>query len=237
MISTGHLLVTLSLIGREAIYLIGLTILFRQWKRAMPHYYTDLPFMFAFMMLIMSIYTPIELLFVAFYPTLSIETLFGQISYLLVYNLVTLVSGMMLVLLLIIWFPKHKSRISGVLIGWIIITEIAIFAAAFINIGIMDIFLMVISLPTYVVFIVTFYFCYYQKRLSNIHSLLIGTGMIITLISQLMYPILSQIGIRLVGVYTDATWPAMLVWLLGYIIMILGFTRPAPYAKPINQLE
>ena len=237
MISTGHLLVTLSLIGREAIYIFGFIILFRQWKRATPHYYTDLPFMFAFMMLIMSIYTPFDLLFVAFYPTLSLESLFGQISYLLVYNLVTFVSGMMLVILLVIWFPKHKRRISGVLIGWIIITEIAILVAAFINIYIMDIFLMVIGLPTYIVFIITFYFCYYQKRLSNIHTLLIGSGMLITLISQLLYPILSQFGVRLAGVYTDASWPATLIWLVGYLVMIIGFLKPAPYAKPINHTE
>ena len=137
----------------------------------------------------------------------------------------------MLVLLLVIWFPKHKKRISGVLIGWIIMTEIAIFTAAFITISIMDIFLMVISLPTYLIFIITFYFCYHQKRLANIHCLLIGSGMVVTLVSQLLYPIFSQVGVRIVGVYSDASWPAMLIWLVGYSIMILGFTRPAPYSK------
>ena len=126
LISFGHLLVTLSLVGREAIYITGFLILIRQWKKATPRYYTDLPFMFALMMVIMGTYTPIELIFVAFYPTLGVESLIGQISYLIVYNLVTLVSGMMLVILLVIWFPKNKKRISGVLIGWIIMTEIAI---------------------------------------------------------------------------------------------------------------
>ena len=89
MISTGQLLVTLLLIGRLIVYPIGAFILLRQWKNAKARYYTDLPFLFALTLLIMCIYTPIELIFVAFYPIVSIESPFGQIAYLIDLNLIT----------------------------------------------------------------------------------------------------------------------------------------------------
>ncbi|MFX0141313.1 MAG: hypothetical protein ACFFDN_47175, partial [Candidatus Hodarchaeota archaeon] len=74
MISTGHLWVTLLLIGRLILYPIGAIILLRQWVKGKVRYYTDLPFIFAFVLIIMCIYTPIELYFVAFYPAVSIES-------------------------------------------------------------------------------------------------------------------------------------------------------------------
>ncbi|MFX1452315.1 MAG: hypothetical protein ACFFCM_15865 [Promethearchaeota archaeon] len=233
MISTGQFLVTLLLIGREIIYPIGAAILIRQWLNGKVRYYTDLPFIFAFVLLIMCIYTPIEIYFVAFYPIASIESPIGQIAYLIDLNLNTVVYGLNFAILLAVWFPTHKKGILLSILGWIIFTEIAILIAAFINMAIMDILLVVIGLPMYVIFVITFYFCYYQKRLPNIHPLLIGSGMLVILIAHLFHSMLGQMGIRLAGIYTDATWPAMILWLIGFLVMVIGFTRKAPYFDKI----
>ncbi|MFX0134807.1 MAG: hypothetical protein ACFFDN_14290 [Candidatus Hodarchaeota archaeon] len=229
MISTGQLLVTLLLIGREIIYPIGAIILIRQWLRGKVRYYTDLPFIFALVLIIMCFYTPIEIYFVAFYPAVSIESPFGQIAYLIDLNLNTVVYGLNFAILLAVWFPTHKKGILLSILGWVVFTEIAIIFAAFINIAIMDILLVVIGLLMYVIFVVTFFFCHYHKRLPNIHPLLIGLGMAIILVSHLIHSILGQMGTRLAGIYTDATWPAMISWIAGFLVIVLGFTKKAPY--------
>ncbi|NVM05106.1 MAG: hypothetical protein HWN67_22485 [Candidatus Helarchaeota archaeon] len=231
MISTGHLFVTLLLIGRLILYPIGAIILLRQWYKGKVRYYTDLPFIFALVLIIMCIYTPIELYFVAFYPAVSIDSSFGQIAYLIDLNLNTVVYGLNFAILLAVWFPTHKKGILFSILGWIIFTEIAILIAAFINMAIMDILLIIIGLPMYILFVVTFYFCHYHKRLPNIYPLLIGSGMAIILISHLFHSILGQMGTRLAGIYTDATWPAMIIWLAGFSIMVLGFLKKAPYSN------
>jgi len=233
LISTGQLLVTLLLIGRLVIYPIGAFILLRQWKNAKVRYYTDLPFLFALTMLIMCIYTPIELYYVSLYPTVSIETDIGRIAYLVVLNLTTVVLGMNFIILLTIWFPKNKKGVLTSFIGWICLTELAIILSAFINVALMDVLLIIISLPMYIIFVITFFFSYYHKRLPNINPLLIAIGMTIILSSHFIHSVLGQMGIRLAGVYTDATWPAMIIWLVGFIIMILGFTKKAPYYNAI----
>ncbi|MHA1378418.1 MAG: hypothetical protein ACTSRG_08555 [Candidatus Helarchaeota archaeon] len=237
MISTGQLLVTILLIAREIIYPIGAYILIRQWLKSKVRYYTDLPFLFALVMIIMSVYTPIEIIFVAFYPAVSINSPLGQIAYLIDLNLIAVVVGITFTILLVIWFPKNKKSITGAVLCWIIFTEFSIILAAFVNILLMDLFLVIISLPTYIIFVITFFFCYHYKRLSNVHPFLIGMGMTIILASQIIYPIVGQMGIRLAGIYTDSTWPAMIVWLIGYLVMIIGFTKEAPYAQPVDILS
>lgn len=229
MISLGQLIVTLLLIAREITYLTGAFILIRQWLKAKARYYSDLPFLFSLTMLIMCIYTPIETIFVAFYPLISVETSIGRIAYLIDLNLITLVLGIIFVMLLVIWFPAHKRGTFGSIIVWISFTELAILLSAFIDVKLMDMLLPLISLPTYITFIITFFFSYYQKRLSNVQPLLIGLGMLIVLISQIFHSFLAQIGTRFAGIYTDATWPIMISWLIGFIIMFLGFTKKAPY--------
>ncbi len=233
MISTGQLLVTFLLIGRLVLYPIGAIILLRQWYKGKVRYYSDLPFIFAFVLIIMCIYTPIELYFVAFYPIVSIESPIGQIAYLIDLNLNTVVYGLNFTILLVVWFPTHKKRILLSIIMWIIFTEIAILIAAFVNIAIMDILLVVIGLPMYLIFVFTFFFCYHQHRLPNIHPLLIGSGMTIILVAHLIHSVLGQLGIRLAGIYTDAVWPAMIIWLAGFLTMIIGFIKKAPYYETI----
>ena len=234
MLSTGHFLVTILLIGREILYPIGAFILIRQWLNAKARYYTDLPFLFGLAMLIMCIYTPIEIICVGFYPLVTIDSSLGKIVYLIILNLTALVLGINFVILLVIWFPKHKKGTLGSTIGWISFTEIAIILSAFVNVALMDILLIAISLPMYIIFVITFLFSYYHKRLPNIHPLLIGLGMSIIIISHIIHSILGQVGIRLGGIYTDATWPAMIIWLVGFVVMFLGFIRKAPYYNSIN---
>ncbi|NVM03700.1 MAG: hypothetical protein HWN67_15320 [Candidatus Helarchaeota archaeon] len=233
MISTGQLLVTFLLIGRLFLYPIGAFILLQQWYKGKVRYYSDLPFIFAFVLIVMCIYTPIELYFVAFYPAVSIESPIGQIAYLIDLNLNTVVYGLNFAIMLVVWFPTHKKKILLSIIIWIIFTEIAILIAAFVNIAIMDILLVVIGLPMYLIFVFTFFFCYNQKRLPNIHPLLIGSGMTTILIAHLIHSVLGQMGIRLAGIYTDAVWPAMIIWLAGFLIMIIGFIKKAPYYEKI----
>ncbi len=229
MISTGQFLVTLLLIGRLILYPIGAIILLRQWFKGKVKYYTDLPFIFALVLIIMCVYTPIELFFVAFYPAVSIESPIGQIAYLIDLNLNTVVYGLNFAILLAVWFPTHKKGIFFSVLGWIVFTEIAILIAAFINIVLMDILLVIIGLPMYLLFVVTFFFCHYHKRLPNIYPLLIGLGMATILIAHFIHSFLGQMGTRLAGIYTDATWPAMIIWLAGFSIMVLGFMKKAPY--------
>ncbi|MHA1378595.1 MAG: hypothetical protein ACTSRG_09455 [Candidatus Helarchaeota archaeon] len=233
MISTGQLLVTILLIGRLIVYPVGAFILLRQWKNAKTRYYTDLPFLFGLTLLIMCIYTPIELIYVAFYPIISIESPIGQIAYLIDLNLITLAAGIYFVTLLAIWFPKNKRGIIFAVISWITFTEFAIILSAFVNISLMDFLLVVITLPMYIIYVVTFFFSYYQRRLPNVHSLLIGVGMLTLIIAHIVHSALGTMGNRLAGIYTDATWPAMIIWLIGSIIMFVGFSKKAPYYNSI----
>ena len=229
MISLGHLLVILLLIAREIIYTIGIIILMRQWLKAKVRYFTDLPFLISVAMCIMCSYTFIEIYFVTFDPGAAIDTPLRTIVYLIDLNLVAVVSGIIFVMLLVVWFPTQKKGVLMSTISWIIGTEIAILFSAFIDIRLMDYFLVLIALPTYVIFVITFLFAYRQKRLPNVHPLLIGLGMSIIIVAQILSSIFGQMGNRLAGIYTDASWPAMIVWLAGFILMIIGFTRKAPY--------
>ncbi len=233
MISLGQLLATLLLIGREIIYVLGAIILFRQWFKGKARYYTDLPFLFGLTMIIMCIYNPIEIYYVAVFPIDTLNSPFGRIWYLVDLNLIAFVLGINFIILLTIWFPKNKKAILGAVIGWIFFTETAILLSAFVAMTLMDALLVIISLPMYIIFMVTFFFSYYQRRLPNVNSLLIGLGMALIIAAQFFHSILGQMGIKIGGNYSDASWPAMILWMAGFLVMFLGFVKKAPYFDAI----
>ncbi|MFX1295969.1 MAG: hypothetical protein ACFFD2_14110 [Promethearchaeota archaeon] len=128
--------------------------------------------------------------------------------------------------------PERKKLRTTFIIGWfslwIIITSVFVGI-----IGTQDILhsiILIMSLPILLLLTITWYFCYFQKRLSVINPLLVGIGFTIWFISIILRVFLNSIGTPIGYVFTDLHWIAALLDIAGFTTMLFGFSREINYS-------
>jgi len=138
------------------------------------------------------------------------------------------VLGINLLIMLTIWIPQKKRIRIAFMIAWLClwIFMITIFITTPETIHSI---LFLMSLPTLVLMAITWYFCYFQKRLSIINPLLVGIGTTGIILSTLLKALFVSIGNPIGYVFTDLHWIALFIDIICYTIMFVGFTRQMTY--------
>jgi len=136
--------------------------------------------------------------------------------------------GINLLIMLTIWIPKKKRVRAAFMIAWLSlwIFMITIFISTPDTIHSI---LFLMSLPTLILMAITWYFCYFQKRLSIINPLLVAIGTTGLIFSTLLKALFVSIGNPIGYVFTDLHWIALFLDIICYTIMLVGFSRQMSY--------
>ena len=140
--------------------------------------------------------------------------------------------GINLLIMLTIWIPKRKKLRVAFMVAWLAlwIPLIIIFMGTIGEPDTLHALFLVMSFPTIILLTITWYFCYFQKRLSVINPLLVGIGMTGVILGILLRVYFSIIGNPIGYVFTDLHWIAILVDIVSYSIMLIGFSREMSYS-------
>ena len=204
---------------------VSFYILFKKWHQASTRYISDLPFILALTYIIL-IYdrTDSVLGLSGIMPITNLTQLINIIGF-------AVALGINLLIMLTIWIPERKRLRVTFMISWLMlwIPLIIIFMGTIGNPDTLHSIFMVMSFPTIILLAVTWYFCYFQKRLSVINPLLVGIGMTFVILGVLLRVYFSIIGNPIGYVFTDLHWIAISVDIIGYTVMLLGFSREMSY--------
>jgi hypothetical protein len=85
------------------------------------------------------------------------------------------------------------------------------------------------SIPTMLILTVTWFFCYFQKRLSVINTLLVGIGFAVWFVSILLRVFVNMAGTPIGYVFTDLHWIPLAIDMIAFSIMVLGFSKEISY--------
>jgi hypothetical protein len=208
------------------IFCLSFYILYKKWHHASPRYLTDLPFVLALTYIIL-IYDRMDSILglSGIMPITSLSRLLNIIAF-------AIALGINLLIMLTIWIPKRKKLRVVFMVAWLAvwIPLIIIFMSTIGNPDTLHSLLLVMSFPTIILLAVTWYFCYFQKRLSVINPLLVGIGMTGVIIGILLRVYFSIIGNPIGYVFTDLHWIAILVDIVSYTVMLVGFSREMSYS-------
>ncbi|TFG05491.1 MAG: hypothetical protein EU536_01945 [Promethearchaeota archaeon] len=151
----------------------------------------------------------------------SLVSLFGYLA----------VAGILLTILLIIWMPERKRLRTIFIISWIALWSVLIlfFMGTTGSAASLHSIIFLMTLPAVLVLTITWYFCYFQKRLSVINPLLVGIGFTIYFISILLRVYVTLVGSPIGYVFTDLHWIPLLVDITAFSVMLLGFSRQMNY--------
>jgi hypothetical protein len=204
------------------IFALSFYVLFRKWHQASTRYISDLPFILA-----------LSYVFLIADRLDSVLGLSGimpitQISQLINIFGFVVVLGMNLIIMLTIWIPKRKRVRLFFMIAWLILWIFMIIILISSPDTIHSI-LFLMSLPTLILMAITWYFCYFQKRLSIINPLLVGIGTTGIIFATLLKAVFIMIGTPIGYVFTDLHWIALCVDILSYSIMLVGFSKKMSY--------
>ncbi len=138
------------------------------------------------------------------------------------------VLGINLIIMLTIWIPKRKKVRWVFMIAWLILWIFML--TVFISTpDTVHSILFLMSLPTLILMAVTWYFCYFQKRLSIINPLLVAIGTTGIIFSTLLKAVFVMIGTPIGYVFTDLHWIALFIDIISYSIMLVGFSKRMSY--------
>ncbi len=90
-------------------------------------------------------------------------------------------------------------------------------------------FIFLMSIPVMLVLTITWYFCYFQKRLSVINPLFVGIGFTIWFLSIILRVYVNMVGMPMGYVFTDLHWIPLILDITAFSIMVLGFSKEMSY--------
>lgn len=85
------------------------------------------------------------------------------------------------------------------------------------------------SIPVMLLITITWYFCYFQKRLSVINPLFVGIGFTIFFVAIILRVYVTLVGTPIGYVFTDLHWIPQLLDIAGFSIMAIGFSKEMSY--------
>ncbi len=193
----------------------------RKWLSASPRYLSDIPFVIA-----------ISFLFIAYDRIDSTLGLSGIMPVTQVTSLISLfgflaIVSLNLVIFLIIWMPDRKRLRSTFIVSWVVLWTllISVFFGLTGSAETLHTIIFMMSIPVMLLLTVTWYFCYFQKRLSVINPLLVGIGFTIFFVSVLLRVVVSSAGAPIGYVFTDLHWIPLALDIAAFSVMALGFSR------------
>jgi len=208
------------------VFCLSFYILYKKWHRASPRYFTDLPFILALTYVIL-IYDRMDSILglSGIMPITTLTQLLNIMGF-------AIALGINLLIMLTIWIPKRKKLRVAFMVAWLAlwIPLIIIFMGTIGEPDTLHALFLVMSFPTIILLTITWYFCYFQKRLSVINPLLVGIGMTGVILGILLRVYFSIIGNPIGYVFTDLHWIAILVDIVSYSIMLIGFSREMSYS-------
>ena len=209
----------------RAIFLITIVVLVRKWLQASPRYYSDLPFILA-----------VSFVFLTYDRIDSVLGLTGILPITVASQLINLFGFLVIIclnllIMLVIWMPERKRLRATFIIAWfsLWIVLISIFMGTIGSPDTLHSILAMMGLPIILLLTITWFFCYFQKRLSNIHPLIVGIGFAIYLISMFVRIYVSLAGAPIGYVFTDLHWIPGILDVIGWSIVLVGFSREATY--------
>ena len=218
----------LAIISRVAVLGLLSVYLLRRWYASEKRFFSDFPFLIGISMAILAAAKLYDLWIYDYLGTQNIEVMteqdpvyliIGKIRYLLIIgNILPLFT-----IMLLIWFRENtKVRISSVVIFvafWIFYILLAP------NYTYLKNALLYMLLPLCLLSVITYFFLYKNKRLPEIHSLIIGIAWIAYIFSSLVRPILMEMGSPPWGL----TWIAEVIDLVIWAVMTIGYVVKPPY--------
>ncbi len=200
-------------------------ILFRKWFQSTHRYFSDLPFIMAISFAFF-IYDRIDSILglTGIMPITAVSQLINLIGFIII-------TCINLLIMLIIWLPERKTLRSTFIITWFVLWFILIivFMSTIGSPDTLHSVLFMMGLPIILLFTITWYFCYFQKRLSVINPLLVGIGFTGYFIGIILRVFLSLMGTPIGYVFTDLHWIAAMIDIPSFIIMLLGFSKEMSY--------
>jgi uncharacterized membrane protein len=200
------------------IFALTVYVLFGKWYQASHRYISDLPFILGLTyVLLISDRMDSILGLSGIMPITQVSQLINILGFVVIF-------AMNLIIMLTIWIPKRtrvRLALMTALVGlWILMIAIFITMP-----GTIHSVIFFSSLPMLLLMALTWYFCYFQKRLSIINPLLVGIGTTGILVSTLLKAVIGIIGTPIGYVFTDLHWIALSIDIISYTIMLLGFSK------------
>lgn len=200
------------------IFALTFYVLIKKWYQASHRYISDLPFILALTYLLLIADRMDSILGLSgIMPITQLSQLINILEFVVIFAL-------NLIIMLTIWIPKRtriRFALMIALIGlWIVMISIFLTMPETIHLVIFF-----SSLPMLLLMAITWYFSYFQKRLSIINPLLVGIGTTGVLVATLLKAVFGIIGIPIGYVFTDLHWIALTIDIVSYSIMLLGFSR------------
>lgn len=219
----------LAIVSRVVILSIFSVYLLRRWAQSEKRFYTDFPFLISLTMGILAVAKLYDLWIYDYYDTLNLEVLTGTDPYYLLLGkirfLLIIANTLPLFMIMVnIWF-NDKARIKYALI--VAFTGFwTLYILLVPNYTYLKNVLVLMILPMALLSVVTYIFLYRNKRLPEIHSLIIGIAWIGYIMSSVIRPVLVEIGAPPWGY----TWLAELIDVVIWSVMSLGYIiKPAYY--------
>ncbi|MHA1336446.1 MAG: hypothetical protein ACTSPW_11970 [Promethearchaeota archaeon] len=217
-------------------------VIFRHWLSQENVYLDDLPFLIGLFFLASTFGKVLDLLhyFIAFTVSESEILLFLKFRYLLIIfaALPLLYIGISLILYIRDFSKENIKRYSLIIILISSITEILLIFLA-INMFFVGLMLPIILFPPLLMLIILFAFAFKQKRLSQVHPLILSIGFIICLFSQVLRPILQILLIPTGSTASNSELIGGVLYVLiseivsifAFIIIFIGLLIKAKYFK------
>ncbi len=199
-------------------------IMLRKWLSATPRYLSDIPFVIAVSFLFI-MYDRVDstLGLSGIMPVTQVTSIISMFGFLAIVSL-------NLVIFLIIWMPDRKRLRSTFIVSWIVLWTLLIgFFGLTGSADSLHTIIFMMSIPVMLLLTVTWYFCYFQKRLSVINPLLVGIGFTIFFVSVLLRVVVSAAGVPIGYVFTDLHWIPLSLDIAAFSVMVLGFSREMNY--------
>lgn len=200
-------------------------LLFFRWYRTERHFYTDMPFLFAFSLFFAAIGESVEVGFDTGILPITLD--FFKIRA----TIVTMSFVFYFLATMLIWLDEHRRTSHVLTLTYTILFLITIWVAP--SIELVRLWAMPFLLIVFVLFIITFLWVWWMKRLPEVHGLILTIGVLIAMVGQFSKTPLDAIGLL---------WLSEIIDLIGLIVFAAGFfikpryarIKPSPSTRPID---
>lgn len=221
----------IALILRIIVMFICSFLLFMKWYKSEKRYLTDFPFIFGLLFATIGFAKIFDTyLAVNFGHDSPLPIFFVIMKFRYLFMALTFIE--LLVTQLVIWFRWNKRAQVGLLSiysglwAWILI------AAPNYDALVANTSYLMVPLTLFVIF--TFLFIYHQKRLPTFHALYFAIGVIGTVISQVLRPVLLGIGDSEWGM----NWLNEVIDLVSWVIIFFAFViKPRYETKKVKKVK
>lgn len=219
--------------------LSGMTFyIFRQWFNQEQQYLSDIPFLFGLFFIVLTFGKALDILINFTYYTLDdAETFLILLKIRHFVIVLTLIPMLFLSIEMILFVrslketrenlkgEKYRDKIRIRIIILILVVEFIV-VALYPNTTVAGIVMAIIIIPSLIAIVWMFYFAYKNRRLSQVHPLILSIGFGLYLISQIIRPLVQNI----IGEIAMYIIISEIVDLIIFINIFIGFVMKVKYS-------